>query len=71
MKIIELSNREVKCQNCKSILLIEPIDIEYDIVYSQAVPYYYCMACGSKNQNVPEEYKKGPKDKYKRLFNRY
>ena len=73
MKIIEMKNEKRMCPNCKSLLLIEPVDIECESSYLgkyTGMAYYICPACKAKNYNVPESFKKGKEQEYERRMSK-
>ncbi len=73
MKVIEISNQEVRCGYCKSLLKIEPYDVlSESTCFGRYICniYYICPACGAKNYNVPENFKKGKEEEYQRRMSR-
>ena len=67
MEVVKLSEKEIVCECCGSILKITPADIQYkqstrrdscgfpEIYYK---PYFVCAACKAINYSVPEEFGK-------------
>ncbi len=73
MKVIEVSNYEVRCNYCNSKLLIEPYDIMTESSHLGNYicrTYFICSVCKAPNYNVPDEFKYGAEKDYERRMKR-
>ena len=74
MKILRVYEEEVTCAYCKSLLRIEANDVKYEPSHLGKYickTYYICASCKAKNYTVPESFKKGKEDEYKRIMCKY